>query len=81
MQVVYGVTPQQAAASGHPVYNILHSGTAAAGIGFSATKFIGEHWLLNLDAAYNQLRGSPFRSPLVEETNQRALVLSFAYQF
>lgn len=81
MQVVYGVTPQQAAASGHPVYSILHSGTAAAGVGFSATKFLGDHWLINLDAAYNQLRGSPFRSPLVEETNQRALVLSFDYQF
>ncbi len=81
MQVVYGVTPQQAAASGHPVYSILHSGTAAAGVGFSATKFLGDHWLINLDAAYNQLRGSPFRSPLVEETNQRALVLSFDHQF
>jgi len=81
MQALYGVTPEQAAASGHPAYQILHSGTVAAGVGFSATKFIGDHWLLNLDAAFNQLRGSPKRSPLIEETNQRALVLSVDYQF
>jgi outer membrane scaffolding protein for murein synthesis (MipA/OmpV family) len=59
MQVLYGVTPQQSEASGHPEYLVTHNGTAAAGVGFSATKFIGDHWLLNLDAAINQLRGRP----------------------
>jgi len=81
LQVLYGVTPQQSAASGHPVFEITHSGTSAAGVGFSATKFIGEHWLLNLDAALNQIRGTAARSPLVERTNQRVLVLSVDYHW
>jgi outer membrane scaffolding protein for murein synthesis (MipA/OmpV family) len=79
MQALYGVTPQQSAASGHPVYEIKHDGTSAAGVGFSATKFIGEHWLLNLDAAINQIRDNPSRSPIVERTFQRVIVLSVNY--
>jgi outer membrane scaffolding protein for murein synthesis (MipA/OmpV family) len=81
LQKLYGVTPAQSAASGHPVFEILHDGTASAGVGFSATKFLGEHWLVNIDAAFSQLRGSPKRSPVVEETNQRVLALSFAYSW
>jgi outer membrane scaffolding protein for murein synthesis (MipA/OmpV family) len=79
MQVLYGVTPQQSAASGHPVYDIAHDGTDAAGVGFSATKFIGAHWLLNLDGAVNEIRGSPSRSPIVEKTDQHVVVLSVNY--
>lgn len=81
MQSLYGVTPRQSAASGHPVFEILHNGTASAGVGFSATKFLSPHWLINLDAALSQLRGSPKRSPVVEATNQRVLALSFAYNW
>jgi outer membrane scaffolding protein for murein synthesis (MipA/OmpV family) len=80
MQTLYGVTPQQALASGHSIYD-PHSGTSAAGVGFSATKFITQHWLLNLDAAINQIRGSPAHSPLVEERTQRVLALSIDYQW
>jgi outer membrane scaffolding protein for murein synthesis (MipA/OmpV family) len=79
MQVVYGVTPQQSAASGHPVDTFVHDGTTAAGIGFSATKFLGEHWLLNLDGAYNEIRGKPGRSPLVEKADQHIIALSINY--
>jgi len=81
MQVLYGVTPQQSAASGHPTYEITHNGTAAAGVGFSATKFFGPHWLMNIDGALNQLRASPAHSPLVEKTNQHIAVLSINYNF
>ncbi len=79
MQELYGVTPQQSMASGHPVYEIEHSGTTNAGVGFSATKFLGTHWLINLDLALSQIRGAPAYSPLVEQRTQRALALSFAY--
>lgn len=79
MQVLYGVTPQQSAASGHPVYDIEHDGTSAAGVGFSATKFFGKHWLLNLDSAINEIRGRPARSPIVEKTDQHVVVLSINY--
>jgi outer membrane scaffolding protein for murein synthesis (MipA/OmpV family) len=79
LQVLYGVTPQQAAASGHPVYEIPHAGTSAAGVGFSATKFVTPHLLLNLNAALNQIRGSPAHSPLVETRTQRVLAVSVDY--
>jgi outer membrane scaffolding protein for murein synthesis (MipA/OmpV family) len=81
MQNLYGVTPEQSLASGHPVYEIPRAGTSAAGVGFSATKFVTDHWLLNLDAAISQIRGSPSRSPLVEGRTQRVLALSFNYQW
>jgi outer membrane scaffolding protein for murein synthesis (MipA/OmpV family) len=80
MQVLYGVTPEQSVDSGHPIDEIAHDGTSAAGIGFSATKFIGQHWLLNLDAAFSEIRGAPSRSPIVQRTDQRVAVLSAAYQ-
>jgi outer membrane scaffolding protein for murein synthesis (MipA/OmpV family) len=53
LQTLYGVTPEQSLLSGHPVYEITRDGTSAAGVGFSATKFLTQHWLLNLDSALN----------------------------
>jgi outer membrane scaffolding protein for murein synthesis (MipA/OmpV family) len=81
LQTLYGVSPQQSLASGHPIYDIPHAGTSAAGVGFSATKFITQHWLLNMDAAINQIRGSPAHSPLVETRTQRVLALSINYHW
>lgn len=79
LQSVYGVSAQQSLASGHREFLIAHDGTAAAGVGFSATKFLGEHWLLNLDGAISQLRGAPAHSPIVERRTERAVALSFDY--
>lgn len=81
LQTLYGVTPAQSAASGHPVYEIPHAGTSAAGVGFSATKFVTKHLLLNVDAALNQIRGSPAHSPLVETRTQRVVALSVDYHW
>ena len=81
LRTLYGVTPAQSAASGHPVYTIPHAGTAAAGVGFSATRFITEHWLFNVDAAISQIRGSPAHSPLVETHTQRVLAVSVDYHW
>lgn len=81
LQTMYGVTPRQSEASGHPVYDIPHSGTVAAGVGFSATKFITEHWLLNLDAAINQIRGSAAHSPLMEQRTGRVIAVSVNYDW
>jgi outer membrane scaffolding protein for murein synthesis (MipA/OmpV family) len=79
LQTLYGVTEQQSLASGHPEYLITHNGTNAAGVGFSATKFVGQHWLINLDCAISQLRGDPAQSPVVERRTQRVIALSFDY--
>src|SRR5882757_7731751 len=81
LQTLYGVSPAQSAASGHPVYEIPRAGTSAAGVGFSATKFVTKHWLLNVDAALSQIRGSPAHSPLVERRTQRELALSVDYHW
>jgi outer membrane scaffolding protein for murein synthesis (MipA/OmpV family) len=81
LQTLYGVSPAQAVASGHPIYSIPHAGTSAAGVGFSATKFITEHWLFNVDAAISQIRGSPAHSPLVETRTQRVLAVSVDYHW
>lgn len=81
LKTMYGVTPQQSQASGHPVYDIPHSGTLAAGVGFSATKFITKHWLLNLDAAINQIRGSAAHSPLMEQRTGRVIAISVDYHW
>jgi outer membrane scaffolding protein for murein synthesis (MipA/OmpV family) len=81
LQTLYGVSPQQSAASGRPIYNIPHAGTSAAGVGFSATKFFTDHWLFNVDAAISQIRGSPAHSPLVETHTQRVLAISMDYNW
>ena len=81
MQTLYGVTESQSLASGHPQYEIPTNGTTAAGVGFSATKFLTPHWLLNLDTAISQIRGSPAHSPLVERRTQRVLALSLDYNW
>jgi outer membrane scaffolding protein for murein synthesis (MipA/OmpV family) len=81
LQTLYGITPQQAMASGHPSYDVPHAGTSAAGVGFSATKFLTSHWLLNMDSAISQLRGSASHSPLIEARTQRVLALSLLYQW
>ena len=80
LQSEFGVSPAQSLASGHPVFD-AHAGMASAGVGFSATRFITNHWLLNLDAAINKLKGSPDISPLTESSTQRELALSIDYQW
>jgi outer membrane scaffolding protein for murein synthesis (MipA/OmpV family) len=81
LQTLYGVTASQASASGHPAYDVAHAGTSSVGVGFSATKFLTSHWLLNMDAAISQIRGSAAESPLIEEHTQRVLALSLDYQW
>ncbi len=80
LQSEFGVTPAQSLASGHPVFD-PHAGTDAVGVGFSATGFITDHWLLNLDAAISKLKGSPDVSPVTESSTQRELALTLAYHW
>jgi outer membrane scaffolding protein for murein synthesis (MipA/OmpV family) len=80
LQSEYGITPAQSLASGHPVFD-PHAGMVSVGVGFSATRFITDHWLLNIDAALTKLKGSPHVSPLTEASTQRELALSVDYQW
>ena len=82
LQRMFGVTETQSLASTehYPVFNV-EGGTNSVGLGFSATKFMTPHWLLNIDAAISQLRGSAENSPLIEARTQRVIALSIDYQW
>ncbi len=76
----YGVTQTQSLASGDPIFNV-HGGTNSVGFGFSATRMLTEKWLMNVDAAVSQLRGSAANSPITEARTQRALAVSVDYHW
>jgi outer membrane scaffolding protein for murein synthesis (MipA/OmpV family) len=78
LQKEFGVTPSQSLASGYPVYD-AQSGASGAGFGFSVTRFLTEHWLLNLDSAAEHLLGSAEDSPITQRKMQYAVALSAAY--
>jgi outer membrane scaffolding protein for murein synthesis (MipA/OmpV family) len=80
MQKVFGVTAAQSIASGYPVYD-AHAGSDAVGFGFTATGFLTDHWLINMDAAVNRLLGSARESPITQKTTQHALGISVAYSW
>jgi outer membrane scaffolding protein for murein synthesis (MipA/OmpV family) len=80
LQSEFGVTPAQSLASGHPVFD-AHAGMQSVGVGFSATRFLTDHWLLNIDAALTKLKGSPDVSPVTETSTQRELAFSINYQW
>jgi outer membrane scaffolding protein for murein synthesis (MipA/OmpV family) len=77
-QKEFGVTPAQSQTSGYPVYD-ARAGANAAGFGFSATRFVTPHWLINVDTAVNRLFGSARDSPITQRTVQPVYALSFAY--
>jgi outer membrane scaffolding protein for murein synthesis (MipA/OmpV family) len=80
LQKVFGVNETQSLASGDPIFNV-HGGTNSVGLGFSATRFITDRWLINADLAYSRLRGSAAESPITEARVQRALALSLNYRW
>jgi outer membrane scaffolding protein for murein synthesis (MipA/OmpV family) len=80
MQETFGITPAQAQSSGYPDF-MAHGGSNAKGVGFSATLFMTDHWLINTDAAVNRLLGSASESPITQQRFQRALDLTTAYQW
>jgi outer membrane scaffolding protein for murein synthesis (MipA/OmpV family) len=80
MQTLFGVTTAQALRSGYPVFT-AHGGSASKGLGFSATLFVTDHWLMNVDAAQTRLLGSASESPSTEQRTERALDLSTLYKW
>jgi outer membrane scaffolding protein for murein synthesis (MipA/OmpV family) len=80
LQKEFGINQTQSLASGDPIFNV-HGGTNSIGLGFSASKLFTKHWLLNVDAAISQLRGSAANSPITEARTQRALVVSIDYHW
>jgi len=79
-QKVFGVTADQASASDYPVYS-AHGGAQAVGLGFSATRFVTPHWLVNVDLAWNHLLESANDSPIIQAPVQGVIEFSTAYRW
>ncbi len=80
LQSEFGMTAAKSLASGHPVFD-AHAGMESVGGGFSATRFLTAHWLINIDAAITKFKGSPDVSPVTETSTQREIALSLNYQW
>jgi outer membrane scaffolding protein for murein synthesis (MipA/OmpV family) len=80
MRKVFGVSAAQAAASAYPVYH-AHGGYTAVGLGFSASRFLTQHWLINADLAWNRLHGSASESPITQSAWQGVVALSTEYRW
>ena len=80
LQKEFGVTAAQETASGYPASDV-HPGANAVGLGFSATRFITDRWLMNLDVAVNRLLGSASESPITQRNVQNVVALSGAYSW
>ncbi len=78
LQREFGVTRAQSLASGYPIFD-AHPGNNAEGVGFSATGFLTQTWLVNVDGAIDRLRGSAAESPITQERVQRTIELTLAY--
>jgi outer membrane scaffolding protein for murein synthesis (MipA/OmpV family) len=79
-QKVFGISTAQAAASAYRVYN-ASGGSQSVGLGFSATRFITPHWLINMEAAWNHLLGSASDSPITQSAVQGTLELTIGYRW
>lgn len=80
MRKAFGVSAAQASASDFPIFD-AHGGLTAAGLGFSASRFITQHWLINADLAWNRLLGSASDSPITQSAVQGVVEFSTAYRW
>jgi outer membrane scaffolding protein for murein synthesis (MipA/OmpV family) len=80
MRKVFGVSDTQAAGSAYPLY-VAHGGLTAVGMGFSASRFITDHWLVNADLAWNRLEGSASDSPITQSNEQGVVEFSTEYRW
>lgn len=68
-QSYFGVTPQQAARSGYPVYT-AQGGLKSAKFGVSATWFFTEDWFVQALGAGERLYGDAADSPIIQTRRQ-----------
>ena len=78
---LFGVTREQSAASGHPIYDIQTFGVDAVGIGFSATWRFSGRYLFNIDGAANRLGHEPGDSPLAERPSAHVIAINLDYRW
>jgi outer membrane scaffolding protein for murein synthesis (MipA/OmpV family) len=81
-QSYFGISAAQAAGSvAHlPLYT-ANGGLNNATFGATAIYHFNEHWLVDADVAWERLLDSAGNSPIVQDRNQLAMSVIFAYQF
>ncbi len=80
MKAYFGVDAAHAKASGLPVFAPA-GGLRETGLGATAIYLLGDHWLLNADAAYQRLLGDAARSPITEAKTQFTADFNIGYRF
>lgn len=76
----FGVSAQQSAASGLPVFN-AKSGVAGVGPFVQAVVPVTDRWTFFGRVAYNKLRGDAAASPITVERNQPFVLATVIYKF
>jgi outer membrane scaffolding protein for murein synthesis (MipA/OmpV family) len=76
----FGVNAGQSARSGYRQYK-ASAGIRSVGVGVTAAWTVREHWILNADAAFQQLVGSAAHSPITQTRASGSVDLSVIYEF
>jgi len=77
---LYGVTPQQSAATGLPAYG-PGSGWLAGSVGLLWSVDLARHWVVVGSVEARQLQGDAVRSPLAERRTNHYASAGLAYHF
>lgn len=80
LQRSFGVSDIEAVQSGYPEYQ-AEPGVESAGIGISACRIIGRHWIVNIEAAVDRLSGSARHSPITQQRQPHVVALSTVYSW
>lgn len=80
LQSYYGITPQQSARSGYPVY-APGAGLRSASLGVGARTAVGEDWVVLYGANVSRLLGPAAASPLTRRTTSWGLNAGLVYRF
>ncbi len=80
LQSYYGITPQQSARSGYPVY-APGAGLRSASLGIGARTAVGEDWVVLYGANVSRLLGPAAASPLTRRTTSWGLNAGLVYRF
>jgi outer membrane scaffolding protein for murein synthesis (MipA/OmpV family) len=80
MQAYFGITPQQAAASGYPVYD-AHAGARDISVSAGARTELDRHWALFYGASASHLLGPAARSPLARSRDAWGASLGLVHHF
>lgn len=80
MEAYFGISPSQAARSGHPVYD-ADAGFKSFGPEVLVVYPLDMNWSVQGTAAYKRLLGDAEDSPITEDANQFSLGVGVAYRF